>query len=49
MVRSMNLSTGGNMNNEKARVLDHGVVRRMPDGTLELVVRARRLLRAPHR
>lgn len=33
------------MNTEKPQ--DHGVIRRKPDGTVELVVRGKRLPRAP--
>lgn len=34
------------MTTEKKQPPDHGVIRRKPDGALELVVRGKRLLRA---
>lgn len=35
------------MTTEKNQPQDHGVIRRKPDGALELVPRGKRVLRAP--
>jgi hypothetical protein len=35
------------MSTEKKQPPDHGVIRRNPDGALELVPRGKRVLRAP--
>ncbi|MET4728565.1 hypothetical protein ABIE09_002375 [Lysobacter enzymogenes] len=47
MVGVWNCPQETTMTTDKKQPQDHGVIQRKPDGTLELVVRGKRLLRAP--